>query len=166
MRFEIEDFERLFQDNYDSLCRYAYDFLGDKEAAEDIVSDVFATVWDRQDRIDNSRNVKSYIYVTVRNRCLTYISQQPPTTDIDRKAYEMGDLDPEIREEEDRLIAEINMVIDRLPSKTRQVLDECIYKGCSYKEAAENLEISVAGVKKQIVKAYAVIREHFGVKKR
>ena len=62
-------FEQLFRDNYERLYYHAFDFVHDQDVAKDMVSDVFVNLWQARERIDAER-VLSYLYVSVRNRCL------------------------------------------------------------------------------------------------
>ena len=62
-------------------------------------------------------------------------------------------------------INEISNVIDEMPCKTRFVIEQCYLEHHSYKEVAEMLDISTNGVKKHIMKALSLLRNHFDIKK-
>lgn len=53
-----------------------------------------------------------------------------------------------------------------MPERTRQVLEMCCYENMTYKEVAETMSMSSSTVKKHITTAYAMLREHFKVKKK
>lgn len=55
--------------------------------------------------------------------------------------------------EDDERLKDINAVIDTLRPKTRLVLQECYINRKSYKELADELEISTSGVKHHTVPA-------------
>ena len=42
-------FKQLYEDYYAPFCLYAKRFVDDKEVREDIVSDVFTSLWDKLD---------------------------------------------------------------------------------------------------------------------
>ena len=70
-------FEQLFRDNYERLYYHAYDFVHDTDVAKDMVSDVFVNLWQSRERLDGNR-VLSYLYVSVRNRCLDQLGSGNP----------------------------------------------------------------------------------------
>ena len=63
-------FEALFHEYYDPLCRYAAQFLGNRDQAEDIVQGVFARVWRDRERWAAS-NIRHYLYAAVRRRTMS-----------------------------------------------------------------------------------------------
>ena len=62
--------ELLFRRFYRPLVMYALKFLPQQEEAEDVVQEVFIKFWERKrfDMIDHY--LRSYLYQSVRNRCL------------------------------------------------------------------------------------------------
>lgn len=66
------------------------------------------------------------------------------------------DVDIDVRNDE------IKSAIRRLLTpREQEVVDRIYSEGMSYKEAAENLEVSVAAVNKNIVLALKKLRKHF-----
>ena len=47
--------------------------LKDEEDAKDIVQSLFIEIWEKRRFEYLERNVKSYLYKSVRNRCLNYL---------------------------------------------------------------------------------------------
>ena len=159
-------YERLFRDNYAKLYYFAYDFIGDIDIARDIVSDVFVLVWDKRYEMDPGSNLPGYLYKSVRNKCLNHLQRTPHDlhfNDLIELSLKTEDTD-QLLQMEDR-IAEMNIVIDGMSPRTRHVLQECYYNNHSYREVADALGITVDGIKKHIVKAMALLRDHFNVKK-
>lgn len=65
-----DDIEILFKENYARMHRLAAMLLHDKEAAHDIVHDVFTTI------LDNRKDIaldSSYLMTSVRNRCFNIL---------------------------------------------------------------------------------------------
>ena len=67
-------------------------------------------------------------------------------------------------QEEDERLARIAGVLNRLPVRTRYVLEECYFHRKKYAEVAENIGISINAVKKHIMKALNLLREEFRLK--
>src|SRR5437867_2464035 len=63
-------FERLFRKYYDPLCRHVAGYLGNRDAAEDVVQGVFARIWD--DRAHWAvRDLRHYLYAAVSRGALS-----------------------------------------------------------------------------------------------
>lgn len=159
-------FEQLYRQQFARLYHYAYDFIGDEQASRDVVSDVFLRLWHDRERID-SGSVVSFLFVSVRNGCMNVLRRRKGW-----ERYEAWFKASQTNEDEtywqtmDERIAEMEREIDRMSPKTRHVLEQCCLEGHTYKEVAAELGITSDGVKKHITKAFATLREHFGVKKR
>lgn len=161
----MSDFERVYKQYYIRLYRYAYGFVCDIDASKDIVSDVFSCLWKRWEHIDAS-HVQSYLYACVRNASINYLRERKGMEryiSYCQAAFTEEDEDY-WRSMEDRL-DEINKVVESMPSKTRFVLEQCYLEEKTYKEVGQMLDITPDGVKKHIVKAFSLLRQHFNVKK-
>ena len=66
-------FQSIFKQYYRPLCIYALHFVDNAGVAEDMVQDAFVGLWQRKDDI---RDVKPYLYASVRNGCLTFLKKQ------------------------------------------------------------------------------------------
>lgn len=159
------DFEKLFRDYYSRLYYFAYDFVENEEVSKDIVSDVFTAVWDSRNRMEEE-SVVGYLFVSVRNQCLNYIKQQKNKEELLPFYLEatLGEDSDYYKTMENR-IEELAREIEKLPPRTRYILEECYFHHKKYKEVADVLEITPDGIKKHIVKAFSVLRKHFNVKK-
>ena len=79
-------FRVLFDEFYTALCLFAERFLGEREAAADVVQEAFLKYWDRHMDFDNYYKIKSFLYVVVRHDCLNLLRNKredlPVTEDI------------------------------------------------------------------------------------
>ncbi|MEY8706006.1 RNA polymerase sigma-70 factor [Bacteroides faecichinchillae] len=154
------EFDRMFKEWFARLFFFANHYLQDTEASRDIVHDAFEYVWRNYEKMD-SATVKAYLYSIVRSRCIDYIRLQNAQEDYAEFVLKMTQDDTDT---EDRLLWEERMMrirkaMDKLTPLTRYVLERCYNGRKSYKEVADELNISVSSVHKHIVKALRVIRE-------
>ena len=70
---DLKAFDLLFTGYYSQLCNYAVDFLKNKQAAEELVSDVFIKIWENRKLLEIKTSFKSYIYKMVQNQCLNFL---------------------------------------------------------------------------------------------
>ncbi|MGN0280860.1 MAG: sigma-70 family RNA polymerase sigma factor [Prevotella sp.] len=157
-------FETVWRENYSRLYCIAYDFLQDDEASRDVVSEVFARAWQKWDEMQ-PETVTGYLFIGVRNTCYNRLRERGSR---DRYADYVKHFYDTVEyctiDETDERINDLNRTIERLPQKTRFVLRQCYYEKHTYKEVGAMLGITPDGVKRHIVKALAMLREHFNVK--
>jgi len=156
-------YDELFKHYSKPLFYYAVKFVED-EVAQDIVQDVFIKLWsDRSIIISQSLN--SFLFTMVRNSCLQQLEKQK----VRNKYLESTRLmlqEEELRyfmDENQALIEQeledkLNEVLNSLPERCRQIFNMSRFENRKNKEIAEELEISVKAVEKQITKALATIR--------
>ncbi|MBI9057193.1 MAG: RNA polymerase sigma-70 factor [Labilibaculum sp.] len=143
------NFEELFKENYDSLFYYAYSIVNDDELAKDLVNDSFEEIWNRRKKLDVSYSIKSFLYRVVKNRCLNHLKKQEVEQKyIDRAKHTNAGQD-EFRDYEP-VMAEIMKAIEQLPEQGRKVFTKCFIENLSYKEAAEELNVSVNTIKTHV----------------
>lgn len=160
-KYKVNDmvaFEQFYKEAYMTFYYLAYGMLEDEELSKDIVSDCFKYVW-RGHRHEDVRNWETYMYSTVRNKCIDHLRKQEVKKKyVDFYARMFAEDWDEYREEEDEL-QEVYRVMDKLPPLTRQVLEECYLHKKKYKEVAEEKAISTSTVKKHIVRALKTLRD-------
>ena len=153
-----KQFETLFKEMHTQLFYLAYDILGEAQAAQDVVSDVFLSIWNQHRDISPDK-VRGYIFVSTKNKALDKYRQSSRYSEIPieemKNLMDVCDASWEMREER---ILWVEKVLQQMPEKTRLILDLCYRKRKSYKEAAEIVGISVEGIKKQLFRALKELR--------
>ena len=64
---DMKAYEQLYALLYDGLHRFSFAFVKSREAAEEIVSDVFIKLWQIRGRLMEIDNLKVYLYTIARN---------------------------------------------------------------------------------------------------
>ena len=164
-----KDFDALFNRHYAGLCVYAESFVGDKQTAEDLVQDVFVSVWMKRAELTFDETLNSYLYRAVHNGCIHFLRQQKvrnrydvqihaKITETELIPYEWVSLesDPAEVEEIQRLYRQ---VFEQLPVKTREIFILSRESEKKYAEIAELTGLTVKAVEYHISKALNVFRE-------
>ncbi|NLR82454.1 RNA polymerase sigma-70 factor [Chitinophaga eiseniae] len=156
-------FQLVFEQYYNPLCKYASSFIKEKEVCEDIVQDVFVKIWENRRDILVVEGVKFYLFTAVRNNCLTHLhrGQRRPVyslTDmnIEEDAWPVG-----TEPGEGELVnykALLGKGIDQLPAKCREIFLLSRLGNFSNQEVADNLGISIKTVNNQLWKALKFLR--------
>ena len=147
-------FRTVFYDNYSSLVHFAMRFLGDQAAAEDVVQDVFAKIWDGRSRLEDVHAVEAYLRQSVRNTSLNYLRKQRRLSftenqldDVDQTSSIVDQLAGAELEER------FKQALTTLPEGCRTIFLLKRMDGLSLKEIASKLAISTKTVENQITKA-------------
>jgi len=143
-----DDLECLFRENYSHYYYFALNFVDDSETAKDVIGEVFLAVWRNHENISKDK-LNSYIYSSIRNKCLTLLKQTRDLVNVDdQKALKIPDVtEEEWKLKEDRII-EMEKVVKEMNPKTRYILEQFYYHHRSYKDVASELGISTEGIKK------------------
>lgn len=157
-------FEEIFHRHYSSLINYACKYVLRKSVAEDVLQEVFMSMWINKEIIDfETKNIEPYLYKAVRNRCLNYLKFVKTHTPLDEK-----DIDFLIQREvfvtpdeslslED-LERELQQCIESLTPQCKKVFIYSRYHNLKNREIAIMLDISEKAVEKHITKALTEIR--------
>ncbi|MBQ8309233.1 MAG: sigma-70 family RNA polymerase sigma factor [Clostridia bacterium] len=65
--------EELVRSYSDTLVRFAYCFVRDSSAAEDVVQDAFVSLVLKRRQFSDCDNFRAYLYKIVRNKCMDYL---------------------------------------------------------------------------------------------
>lgn len=153
------DFESLFRFNYRPLCLYALHYLGEVEAAEDVVQECFMKLWEKLEQGTAVDNRRAYLYMAVRNRCLDDLKKKGLPTESLKPNDTYGIIDDDDAQERAQTEARMWTALDSLPPKCREVFILSKRDGLKYEEIAEELGLSVNTVRNQISKALKMIKE-------
>ena len=153
------DFESLFRYNFRPLCLYALHYVGDVEIAEDIVQESFMTLWEKLEQGTSVVNMRAYLYMVVRNRCLDRLKKKGLEAESLKPYDTYGIIDDDEAQERSQVEARLWTAIDTLPDKCREVFIMSKRDGLKYEEIAEELGLSVNTVRNQVSKALKVLKE-------
>ncbi|MFC5412605.1 RNA polymerase sigma factor [Larkinella bovis] len=163
---DVQAFAEIYQRYKGILYRHAYRMLNDQEEAKDVLQDLFTTFWTRRKEISVKGSLSSYLYSALRNRIFDLIAhKQVEQKYIQSLAHfmEAGECitDQQVREKE--LSALIEKEILLLPPRMREVFELSRKHNLSYKEIADELNISDKTVKKQVNNALTILREKIDI---
>jgi RNA polymerase sigma-70 factor (ECF subfamily) len=150
-------FDSIFKELYAPLSGYAVKYLKDLDQSEEVVQDVFCNLWEKRQKINITTSLSSYLYTSVRNRCLNEIRRQKNTTiQSNHGIEEIADNDTRIEEIE--LDQRIEQAIQDLPEMSRKVFEMSRSDGMKYKEIADKLGVSIKAVEANMSRALKKLR--------
>lgn len=155
-------FEQIFRTYYTDLCKFCLKYVRDEQIAEEIVQEVFINIWERRSSLTITTSIKSYLFTAIRNRSFNYLKLQLPKEQKKVDLDGVGFIEEDSREQEmimDELREYVNDAIESLPNKCKIIFNLSRNGGMTYKEIAEELDISVKTVENQIGLALKKLRE-------
>ena len=150
----------LFEAHYTSLVRTAFRFLNNLPAAEDLVQEVFCTLWEKRTDL-HIESYEGYLRRAVFNRCITAIKNNKANTfiDIEEETWPVTSYhatDQNILAKETAY--KIDVAINSLPTACRTVFLLSRFENLSNKEIAQELNLSVKTVENQMTKALRILK--------
>ncbi|RRB02152.1 sigma-70 family RNA polymerase sigma factor [Larkinella rosea] len=145
------------------LYALAYRKTGDSDVSEDLVQDLFVTLWVQKETLTIDKTINVYLFSALKNRILSHFRKQ-----LLRNLVPLDDVYPEVlvshsanvvqdwiqlREVQDVYLRELN----NLPEKSREVF-ELSRSGLANKEIAEQLGLAEKTIEFHISKCLRVLR--------
>ena len=166
-----EQFMSLFSEHRKGFENIAYSYVHDREVAKDMVTDVFVHLWSHREEIDWDVNLKGYVYMGIRSRCISWLRRQQSA----RKAHDYMARDRKWREESaiaaladdsvssrlfsSEVISIFRKELDRMPGLTREVFLASRIGDRTYQEIAMKLGIKERRVATEMQKALDILRK-------
>lgn len=155
-----KSFELYFKSNYQRFCSYAYTFLKDQDDAEDIVQQIFITMWEKRDTLDIETSATAYMIRAIRNASLNRLKHaEVKQSYANENVNEQLSVNPVASVVVNELQKQIANAIDALPQQCRIIFSMSRFEELTYAEIAAKLNLSVKTVENQMGKALRLMRE-------
>lgn len=154
-------FDVLYLHYYPKLKGFLLSFIKDDEIAKDLSQDIFMKIWINRGTISSISNFSSYLFSSAKNalhnhyqhnlikeKYISNLQGLPNYADFledDIFANELNEL--------------IQLTIENMPRKRREIFIMSREKGMSNQEIAEHLNISKRTIENQITLALAMLRK-------
>jgi RNA polymerase sigma-70 factor (ECF subfamily) len=165
-----DDFEKIYLAYFPRLVRFATQFVGVPQEAENIVQNIFLHLLENKHQLGNVKNINAYLFRSVKNRCIDYlksqIAKQSKNCQLDDTAMKeltIKKMAVEQLDEFDDPTAELEKKIDgaveSLPEGCRKIFIMSRKNGMTHSQIACELGISASTVNNQINTATRKLRE-------
>ncbi|HKG08123.1 MAG TPA: sigma-70 family RNA polymerase sigma factor [Pedobacter sp.] len=144
-------FTDIYRKYWTDIYQSAYKRLRDKEQCQDIVQSVFASFWDRREGL-HVNDLAAYLHTSVKFQVLKYVSRKPQQTEF-LGSFEELISSPEHADDpllEKEIVTLLQLYVESLPKKRREVFIMHYTEGLSTREIAERLGVSQKTVQNQI----------------
>ncbi len=142
-------FEEIYSAYYERLFAFALVITDSEADAQDVVSQVYFNLWEKQKDLDEIRDLKAYLFTSVKNQAVRHIANDRyfHTEDIEEVLLSIDQVDPEELMIGKELEEFIDQAIKNLPDQCGLVFRLSKDRNMSQKEIAAELGISKYTVK-------------------
>ena len=146
------EFDALFMKHHKELISLSYNIVRDRDAAEDIVQEVFVKLWRNKDSVQFGEQIKHYLSKATAHTSLNHIRSH-------RKYYRLDDFEhvKNLASQSGtesfnytELELKSRQAIDRLPPQCKAIFVLSRHEGLKYQEIADTLGLSVKTVENQM----------------
>lgn len=160
------DQEQAFKEIYDRywlrLLQTAYRKTDNREAAEEMVQDLFINLWQRRSDLQINRSLESYLLTAVKYRVINFIHRQVVIRQQEKmrplQVLRGNDTEEQIHYRE--LNEQLSKAIHKLPAKSRAIFEMSRYENYSNKHIAGKLRISEKAVEYHITRSLKLLRSY------
>lgn len=150
-------FEEIFHLYYSPLCNYSLKIVGDPSLSEDIVQQLFLQLYEKRALV-NVEHMERYLLRCIKFKCIDYHRTKKTKSNIRLEQIADKSLDNSSDISIEDVEPLLHYFASKLPPKTKEVFLLSRNLGMTYKEIAEELNISVKTVETQMGRALRQMR--------
>ncbi|WP_018337257.1 MULTISPECIES: RNA polymerase sigma factor [Butyricimonas] len=160
-----EAYEYLYNNYYTPLVLFADHYVSNQEVAHDLVQETFIALLDVKTKFENLLHLKSYLYNSLRNKCLNHLRHEKIRQEFLQEALYQSDEFFEQKAIEEDVYSILVSAIERLSPQSKEVMLLAL-DGLSNGDIAEHLNLSIETVKsykkssKKKIADYLATREY------
>jgi len=155
-------FKQLFDRYTPRIYRFAISYLKSDADAEELVQDVFLKLWEKRETLDESQNIRAYIFKIAINSIYNLSKRKnyrQVYNEFVKNNFTQGNEFTWNEVVYNELVDSLNLHIDKMPAQRRDIFLMSRKDGLSNQEIAKNLNISLRTVENQIYRSVSYLRE-------
>ena len=155
-------FNQMYLHYFSPLCEYANHYVSEVDA-EEVVQEVMLHIWENRGYLVVEKSLKSFLFVSVKNRCLNMIRDRQSRERVHQFLYEK--LKDQFEEPDyymlNELATNIEKSIDALPENYRDTFKMSRFDEMTNAAIAEQLGVSIKTIEYRITQALKILRVKF-----
>lgn len=159
---EGEALRQLYEATSAKLFGVCLRILSDREESEDVLQDVYVTIWRRADRFDSGRaSVMTWVSTIARNRAIDRLRARGPMAYAEPvEELEIADdavgADALLEAADDR--TKLHGCLSELDDRTQSVIRTAFFEGVTYEALARRMDAPLGTVKSWIRRGLAKLK--------
>jgi len=151
-------FQRLVDDQYATLYRFAFRLSGNADVAGDLTQDAFCKAQAQFAQLRDAERARPWLYSIVRNAYLHRLRTERNHREVPLE-WADGVGREDVRPQVDIDPARLQEVLDEMPESFRTPLILFYFEEFSYRDIAEQMEVPMGTVMSRLARAKAYLRE-------
>jgi RNA polymerase sigma factor, sigma-70 family/RNA polymerase sigma-70 factor, Bacteroides expansion family 1 len=161
---DVLSFDSIFKKYHKKVYYFAISYLKNKEEAEDVVQEVFMNLWKCRDQINEYYVFSKYLFkITYNATCKKFRKQASDKKQMEEALQNIliEDNSTNLEIEYNNLLETANMLIDKLPSRQKNIFLLSINEQLTNEQIAQQLNISKKTVENYLAMAKTSLRKSF-----
>lgn len=159
-------FEQIYESYWAELYSYAYNILRDKAVCEEIVQEIFFSLWTKRRELQITHSIRAYLFTAVKFQTLNYIKSEKVKRNYAVSYSTFKTILFDNSNEENIHLSDLKNLVEnevaKLPEKCQQIFRLSRNEHQSVKNIAGLLNISHKTVENQLSKALKQLRSSLG----
>lgn len=158
-------FRQVYDRYWKGVFRAARRYLRSDDLAQDVVQEVFSSVWHRRDTFEHILNLESYLITIAHNHTYRELKKWASESKHQQAYAALLDVSADnvdhalLEEQYEKLLEE---AIDLLPPQQKLVFRLAKVEGLTHEAIARRLNLSQGTVKNHMVRALQFLRQYLG----
>ncbi|MEN7549178.1 RNA polymerase sigma-70 factor [Rapidithrix thailandica] len=163
---DLKTFEKVYTLYWKKVYGVCYAHTKNTEAAQEMVQDIFCSLWERRNSLEISGPIEHYLVRAAKLKVIDFYRQKSQKEELlGHNLTELCDHQLCIENEVyyNDASRQVNELVDRLPCQCKKVYKLSREKGMNTREISSALLISEKTVKNHLTKALNFLRENLSV---
>jgi RNA polymerase sigma-70 factor, ECF subfamily len=160
----IPAFEKIFSLFHKRIYNFSLRLCQSSDEAEEIEQRVFVALWEQRGQVNENKSLTSYLYTIARYMVYQGFRQKIyQKAAFDHFVFNSIDLSESTKDEVlfNELLSFLESVIERLPERQREIFKLSRFSGLTYRQIADQLNITENTVDTQIRRALEFVRDKY-----
>ena len=158
-------FACIYKLSIDDLYSYGLSLGADEDTCEDIIHEMFCTLYSKHEQLGHINNAMGYMIKSVRNKLMNMRKHYARITDDDPAmipfAADVTVTDHLINEEErEKVKHTVEQLLRELTPRQREAIYLRYMQNLEYDEIAKMMDMNVDSVRKLVYRAFITMRRH------
>ncbi|WP_353195081.1 RNA polymerase sigma-70 factor [Parapedobacter defluvii] len=155
-------FRALYDRYWTTLWSYARNAMADPDDAEDVVQELFMTLWEKRDSLQINSSLKAYLFRATLNKVIDRIDRskyrRSYLQDL-KQTYSEGNYTTDGKLFEKELEQRFEACVDKMPPKMRTIFTLSRLQMMTHQQISDSLKISRDNVNRQIKNALILLKK-------
>jgi RNA polymerase sigma-70 factor (ECF subfamily) len=156
---DVDAFDAFYQKYHQGLYFSILKVVWQPAAAQDVLQEVFLTLWEQRSGLDPGRSLSSWLFTIAYNKSVNHLRRTlRKELSLEGRECELHVLQEEEGPNPETRTILLQEAMSRLSPQKRRVLELCKLQGKSYEETAKEMQLSRHTVKEYLATAISSIK--------